>query len=308
MKDPLLSLVVPLFNEEKLIDILFERTVASMKFISEDFEIICVDDGSNDRTLELLLEKNKVEKRFKVLQLSKNFGHQAAYTAGLNYAKGEFVAMIDGDLQDPPELIKDMHNLMLQKNLDVVFGRRVSRNESMVKRLMIKLFHWIFNKMSNINAPADVGNFSLMNRKALGALISLKEKNRYLPGLRYFIGFNQGYVDYERPDREIGEVKMNFRKLLRLALDAMFSFSKVPIRLCLYLGILGILFSLTGGGIVVIKKILGDAITGWTSILLSIYFLGSVQLLFMGILGEYIHRIFVETQNRPIFLIKEYYE
>lgn len=308
MKKPLLSLVVPLFNEEKLVTILFERTVSAMKCITEDFEIICIDDGSNDRTLELLIEKNKIENRFKVLQLSKNFGHQAAYTAGLNYAKGEYVAMIDGDLQDPPELLNDMHKLMLQQNFDVVFGRRVNRNESLPKRLMIKLFHWIFNKMSNINAPADVGNFSLMNRKALDALISLHEKNRYLPGLRYFIGFKQGYIDYERPDREIGDVKMNFRKLMRLALDAMFSFSKVPIRLCLYFGILGILFSLTGGGIVVIKKILGDAITGWTSILLSIYFLGSVQLLFMGILGEYIHRIFVETQNRPVFLVKEYYE
>lgn len=308
MKKPLLSLVVPLFNEEKLVTILFERTVSAMKCITEDFEIICIDDGSNDRTLELLIEKNKIENRFKVLQLSKNFGHQAAYTAGLNYAKGEYVAMIDGDLQDPPELLNDMHKLMLQQNFDVVFGRRVNRNESLPKRLMIKLFHWIFNKMSNINAPADVGNFSLMNRKALDALISLHEKNRYLPGLRYFIGFKQGYIDYERPDREIGDVKMNFRKLMKLALDAMFSFSKVPIRLCLYFGILGILFSLTGGGIVVIKKILGDAITGWTSILLSIYFLGSVQLLFMGILGEYIHRIFVETQNRPVFLVKEYYE
>ena len=146
----------------------------------------------------------------------------------------------------------------------------------------------------------------MMNRKALNAFLNLQEKNRYLPGLRYFIGFRQGFVEYERPDRESGEAKMNFNRLFKLALDALFSFSKVPIRLCWIIGLLGILFSLGGSSIVLYKKLTGDAISGWTSILVSIYFLGSVQLFFLGIVGEYIHRIFVETQNRPIFIVREF--
>ena len=303
-----LSLVIPLFNEEAIIPVLYERCMAAMKQITEDFEIICVDDGSSDNTLEKLVEHHKKDNRFKVLTLSRNFGHQAAYTAGLNHAKGDFTAMIDGDLQDPPELIKEMHEKLLAENLDVVYGRRTGREEGFAKKSMIRLFHLAFNKFSSVNAPANVGNFSIMNKQALEALVNLREKNRYLPGLRYFVGFKQGFVDYVRPDRETGEAKMSTFKLVKLALDALFSFSKTPIRICLYLGIAGVIFSLVGGAIVIFKKIIGVAIEGWTSTLLSIYFFGSVQLLFMGILGEYIHRIFIETQDRPIYIVKDFYE
>jgi dolichol-phosphate mannosyltransferase len=303
-----ISVVIPVYNESDLIDDLYEAVMSAMKKFTNDFEVICVNDGSKDDTLEKLFRCHQKDKRFKVLNLSRNFGHQSAYTAGLNYAKGDFVAMMDGDLQDPPELIEAMYKCAIEKNADVVYGRRTERKETFFKKLSIKLFHIIFNKLSNINAPANVGNFSVMNRKALQAFLSLEEKNRYLPGLRFFIGFKQDYVDYSRDDRTIGEAKMNFTRLLKLALDAIFSFSKLPIKICLYLGIIGIVFTMIGGMVVIYKKLTGEAITGWTSILVSLYFLGSVQLLFMGIIGEYVHRIFVETQNRPVYIVKEYFE
>jgi len=304
----LISVVIPLYNESDLIDDLYKAVMSAMTKFTNDFEVICVNDGSKDDTLFKLQQCHNKDKRFKVLNLSRNFGHQSAYTAGLNYAKGDYVAMMDGDLQDPPELIASMYECAIQNQSDVVYGRRTERHETYFKKLSIKLFHIIFNKLSNINAPANVGNFSVMNRKALQAFLALDEKNRYLPGLRFFIGFKQDYVDYSRDNRTIGEAKMNFSRLLKLALDAIFSFSKLPIKICIYLGVIGIIFTLIGGGIVIYKKIAGEAITGWTSILVSMYFLGSVQLLFMGIIGEYVHRIFVETQNRPIYIVKDYFE
>lgn len=304
----LISVVIPVYNESDLIEDLYEAVMSALTKFTSDFEVICVNDGSKDDTLLKLQLCHQKDKRFKVLNLSRNFGHQSAYTAGLNYAKGEYIAMMDGDLQDPPELIASMYQCAIDNNSDVVYGRRTERHETFFKKLSIKLFHLIFNKLSNINAPANVGNFSVMNRKALQAFLALDEKNRYLPGLRFFIGFKQDYVDYSRDDRTIGEAKMNFSRLLKLALDALFSFSKLPIKICIYLGIIGIVFTLIGGGVVLYKKVTGEAITGWTSILVSMYFLGSVQLLFMGIIGEYVHRIFVETQNRPIYIVKDYFE
>jgi len=304
----MISLVIPLYNEEEIIGELYDKTTAALNLINDDYEMICVNDGSNDRTLDRLMEYHKENKKFKVLNLSKNFGHQAAYTAGLTYAKGDHIVMMDGDLQDPPSLIKEMIEKMKSEKLDIVYGCRKGRKEGFLKRMLIKQFHKIFSRLSNIKAPENVGNFSLMNRKALDAFLKLNEKNRYLPGLRYFIGFNQGFVEYDRPDRNIGKTKMKYGKLFRLAMDALFSFSKLPIQICFIFGVIGVFFSLTAAFIVLIAKILGTAITGWTSTLLSIYFLGSVQLLFLGILGEYIHRIFIETQNRSIFIVKEFFE
>jgi dolichol-phosphate mannosyltransferase len=299
----LISVVIPVYNESDLIEDLYKAVMSAMTKFTDDFEVICVNDGSKDDTLLKLQVCHQRDKRFKVLNLSRNFGHQSAYTAGLSYAKGDYVAMMDGDLQDPPELIADMYKCAIDNQSDVVYGRRTERHETFFKKISIKLFHFIFNKLSNINAPANVGNFSVMNRKALEAFLALEEKNRYLPGLRFFIGFKQDYVDYSRDDRTIGEAKMNFSRLLKLALDALFSFSKLPIKICI-----GIVFTLIGGAVVLYKKLTGEAITGWSSILVSMYFLGSVQLLFMGIIGEYVHRIFVETQNRPVFIVKDFFE
>src|SRR5215203_4880212 len=203
-----ISLIIPFYNEEKLIDELFGRVRSSLLNISDDFEVILVDDGSSDGSLENLVLCHKKDARFKVLSLSRNFGHQAAYTAGLNYAKGEYIAMMDGDLQDPPELLKQMYETIINMDVDIVHGKRIERNEKVSKRLSIKIFHFIFKRLSRLENIKQVGNFSLMSRKALKAFLSLNEKNRYLPGLRAFIGFKQRFVEYSRPDRMVGEAKM----------------------------------------------------------------------------------------------------
>jgi polyisoprenyl-phosphate glycosyltransferase len=304
----MVTLIIPIYNEEILIQELFKRVQSSMAAINEDFEVIIVDDGSTDNTLAALKRINGEDKRFKILALSRNFGHQAAYTAGLTYAKGDYIAMMDGDLQDPPELIKEMYTKMRQENIDIVYGRRDERKEKFSKSVFIKLFHMIFKKFSNLQNIENVGNFSIMNKRALKAFLSLQEKNRYLPGLRSFIGFKQGYVEYSRPERAQGEPKMNFLKLVSLGFDAIFSFSNLPIKICLYSGLVGILSIFLAVIYIVIGKMTGLAPLGWSSIILSIYFIGSVQLLSIGILGEYVYRIYKETQNRPIFLISSFIE
>ena len=304
----MITLVIPVYNEEILIEELFKRVQSSMNTMNEDFEVILVDDGSTDKTLTELIRCNEKDKRFKILTLSRNFGHQAAYTAGLSYAKGDYIALMDGDLQDPPELIQSMHKKIISESFDIVYGKRTERTEKSAKRVLIKLFHWIFKKFSNLENIQNIGNFSIMNRKALEAFLSIQEKNRYLPGLRSFIGFNQGFVEYSRPARSMGESKMSFTKLISLGFDAVFSFSNLPVKICLYSGIIGIVLIFLAVLYIIIGKITGLAPIGWSSIILSIYFIGSVQLLSIGILGEYVYRIYKETQNRPIFLISSFIE
>lgn len=302
----LVSLVIPVYNEEEVLPELIERLVSSLKF-SDSYEIIFINDGSADNTLSMLIKAKKENNNIKILNLSRNFGHQAAYTAGINYAKGDFIIMMDADLQDPPELISEMYRKMHENDADIVYAKRLERNETILKRGVIWLFHKVFEKLSQ-NNQGDTGNFCMMNRKSIDAFLRLNEKNRYLPGLRYFIGFKQEFVEYKRQDRLKGKAKMSFWKLIALAFDAIFSFSKLPLRIALIFGIIGFLISLAGIAVVIYKKIIGDAITGWTSTMLSIYFLGSVQLIFLGILGEYIYRIYKETQNRPIYIVKDFYE
>lgn len=302
-----LSLIVPVYNETAIIPKLFDRIHQSITRITHDFEVIFVNDGSTDDSLSKLLELHETDRRYKVLDLSRNFGHQAAYSAGLSYAKGDKVVLMDGDLQDPPELIADMIKLLSTSGSDIVYGMRTNRKESFIKKQLILWFHKILTRVSELPMPANVGNYSVISRKAVDVLNQLQETNRYLPGLRAFIGFKQEAYFYERPDRaDDSSTKMSYSKLIQLAFDALFSFSKLPIKICLIVGFLGMLFSIGGAIIVFYKKMSGDAITGWTSILMSIYFIGSVQLLFLGIIGEYIHRIFVETQNRPLYIVEQY--
>jgi len=304
----MITLVIPVYNEEILIEELFKRVQSSMNAVGEDYEVILVDDGSHDNTLAALKHCNEKDKRFKVLALSRNFGHQAAYTAGLTYAKGNYIAMMDGDLQDPPELLNDMFKKINTGEVDIVYGKRNARNEKFTKQIFIKLFHFIFKKFSNLENIQNVGNFSIMKRNALEAFLSMQEKNRYLPGLRSFIGFKQGYVEYSRPDRTMGEPKMSFMKLVSLGFDAIFSFSNLPVKICLYSGLTGIILIILALLYIAIGKITGLAPIGWSSIILSIYFIGSVQLLSIGVIGEYIYRIYKETQSRPIFIVSKFIE
>ncbi len=304
----MVSLVVPIFNEAELIDELVPRTTKALESFTKDFEVIFVDDGSFDSSLEKLIGYQEKDKRLKIISFSKNFGHQAAFTAGLEYAKGEFVAMMDGDLQDPPELLAEMHKKLITEDFDIVSGKRTARKGKVTKNIFTNIFHSIFKRVANVDDLENAGNFSMMNRNAVNALISLKERVRYLPGLRSFIGFKHGYVEYVREDRFQGEPKMSLNKLALLASDAIFSFSKLPIKICLALGLIGTFVFMLAGIYVLVAKIVGFAVLGWPSTVLSIYFLGSIQLIFLGVVGEYVYRIYKESQKRPLYFIKKIYE
>lgn len=302
------SLVIPIFNEEKLIDELVKRTLSAIESFSSEFEVIFVDDGSTDQSLNRILYWQQKHIQIKALSLSKNFGHQAAYTAGLEYAKGDLVAMMDGDLQDPPELLGEMYKLIKEQDFDIVSGKKIGRKGNKGRIMYAVLFHLFFKRIGEIQNMENSGNYSIMKRDAVDALLSMKEKVRYLPGLRTFIGFRQGYVEFVRDDRYKGDPKMSIRKLFILAADAIFSFSRFPIHLCLIMGTIGTLIFMVAGIYVLIAKVYGFAVTGWSSTLLSIYFLGSIQLVFLGILGEYVYRSYKESQNRPLYFVKKFYD
>jgi dolichol-phosphate mannosyltransferase len=298
-----------LYNEESLVNDLVSRIIPVLEGVTADFEVIFVDDGSKDSTLEVLAEARNRDHRIKILELSKNFGHQAAFTAGLTFAKGKYVVMMDGDLQDPPELIPVMHRMLKSDEYDVIFGKRTNKPSIRKGRNFLShSFHKSFRRFSGFPDIENVGNFSAMNRDALTALLQFSESIRYLPGLRHFIGFRQGFVEYRREERYQGKSKMNYFNLMKLSSDAIFSFSKFPIRLSLYLGIIGIIVFFLAGLYTLIAKIAGFAIIGWSSTLLSIYFLGSIQLTFLGVLGEYIYRIYKESQHRPLYFVRKFHE
>lgn len=304
----MISVITPIYNEELVVHELMERIIKALSVCGDEFEIVCVDDGSTDNTFVHLIELKKKYPEIKIISLSRNFGHQAAYSAGLMYARGEYVAMLDSDLQDPPELLPDFLKLIKEKDYDLVTGRRITDQKRTGKKVLTKSFHKIFKKLSNIQNIENEGNFCLVKRKVALAINSMQEKNRYIPGLRAFTGFRNYYFDYKRDERAQGDNKMSISKLFLLALDAIFSFSKWPIKLCLYLGILGLIAVFSAIIYIVLSKVLGFAPLGWSSTMISLYFLGAVQLTFLGVIGEYVYRIYRETQNRPLFFVKEIIE
>ena len=304
----MLSLVIPIFNEEKLIDELVTQTSSALDAFIKEYEVLFVDDGSTDGSLDRLLFWQKKDSRLKILSLSKNFGHQAAFTAGLEYSKGDIVAMMDGDLQDPPELLAGMYSMITDEGYDIVSGKKIGRKGMKRRNLYAFLFHLLFKHIGEIKNMENSGNYSMMKREAVDALLAMKEKARYLPGLRTFIGFRQGYIEFVREGRFKGDPKMNIRKLLVLASDAIFSFSRFPIRFCLLLGTVGTTVFMAAGIYVLIARAYGFAVPGWSSTLLSIYFLGSIQLAFLGILGEYVYRSYKESQNRPVYFVRKFYD
>lgn len=301
------SLVIPVYNEEKLIDELLFRTTKAIEKFTSSYEVIVVDDGSIDQSRTRVLEFRKGNHSVKLLALSRNFGHQAAYTAGLEHARGDIVAMMDGDLQDPPEVLGDMYKMITEGGFEIVSGKRTGRKGRPGLNMITWLFHLIFKRLGDITNMGDFGNFSMMKRIAVDALLSMKEKVRYLPGLRTFMGFRQGTVEYFREERLRGRPKMNFMRLFTLATDAIFSFSRFPVRFCLVLGTSGTLVFMGAGIYVLIAKAIGIAVPGWSSTLLSIYFLGSIQLVFLGVMGEYIFRNYKESQGRPLYFVSRYY-
>jgi dolichol-phosphate mannosyltransferase len=304
----MISVVVPLLNESNIVTRLVEDIYLNLKKTGEDFEIVCVDDGSTDSTLQKLLDLREKKKELKIVSLSRNFGLQPALTAGLEYATGDFVIMMDGDFQDPPELIPVLFNKLKETGSDIITAVREQRNEKPGRRIYTTIFHRIFSTITEGDQVANAGNFCILNKKAHQAILKFSEQNRYLPGIRNFIGFKHEFIEYNRPDRMDGEAKMNRKKLFSLAADAIYSFSKWPIKICLYVGLLGILIFLGAIVYTLVSKMLGFAPIGWSSMFLAISFFGSVQLTFLGIIGEYIYRIFKEVQNRPIYFVRDIYD
>jgi polyisoprenyl-phosphate glycosyltransferase len=307
-----LSVVIPCYNEEEVLPILFTRLGSVLDSIKIPSEIILINDGSRDRTLEILLNEQLHNNRIRIISLSRNFGHQAALTAGLEHASGQVILIIDADLQDPPELLPKMLDKW-QEGYDVIYGQRSHRlGEPFLKKLFAFVFYRVFERIVKVPVPKDTGDFRLMDRSALDALKSLNEQHRFIRGMVSWIGFRQTAIKYERPERVAGTTKYPFRKSLFLAFDAITSFSYAPLRLATYIGVLVSAFAFFYIIVVVILKVLliftGLKIAetpGYTSIMAFLLLLGGMQLIFLGLIGEYVGRIFEQGKGRPLFLISE---
>jgi len=302
-----LSVVVPCFDEEAIIAQTHQRLRTVLAGLANiDWEIIYVDDGSRDRTLTLLREIQAEDDRVRVLSLSRNFGHQIAASAGLEAASGDVVLLIDADLQDPPELLPDM----LQRwrdGVDVVYGVRAARaGESRFKRLSASLYYRLINRLSSTPIPIDTGDFRLMDRRVVNAVLAMPERDRFLRGMVAWTGFRQEPIRYHREARSAGESKYPLRRMLRFAADGLLSFSLVPLRLAVYLGLLASVLALAGIAYALVLRMFTSIwVPGWTLLFIAVLFLGGVQLLFLGIIGEYLGRIYWEVKRRPLYLIKE---
>lgn len=308
-----LSVIVPCYNEEDSLPALFERIEKVSGSWPENYEIVCIDDGSNDRTVNLIREQNEKNSRWKLVILSRNFGHQAAVSAGLESVTGEVVAIIDADLQDPPELISDLIEKW-REGFEVVYAVRKKRKEGIFKRVAYFCFYRLMKSMTDIeDFPLDSGDFSLLDRKVVDTLVAFPEKNRFLRGLRAWSGFRQVGLEYERSARFAGEPKYTFKKLFGLASDGLFSFSGVPLRLASFVGLIVSIFSAFGAMFFVVQKLYPDPfremglpiVPGFAATIVIILFLGGVQLLFLGVIGEYLNRIYTEVKGRPEFLVAE---
>lgn len=300
-----LSIVVPCMNEEAVIPALVERLSATIAPWQEKAEILLVDDGSTDGTWEAIQDACLHCPNLVGVRLSANRGHQIALTAGLEAAKGDRIMMLDADLQDPPELLPDMM-LMMDQGYDVVYGRRIERQgETMFKRLTAYGFYRVLNMMSDVPIPRDTGDFRLVNRKTLDAVLAMPERSRFIRGMFAWAGFKQIGIEYTRAPRTLGETKYPLRAMMRFAIDAMTSFSTKPLRLATRLSFASLGITALMAVYVAQSLILYQNAPGWASIVLAISFFSGVQLLTLGILGEYIGRLYVEAKNRPLYFVSE---
>lgn len=300
-----ISIVVPCYNEEEVLPEFKRRLSVVIDQVDIPTEIILVNDGSRDRTWEIMSEYAVSDKRFKSIKLSRNFGHQIALTCGLDQAKGEVVLILDADLQDPPELLPEMIKFW-QQGYDIIYGQRTQREgETRLKRFLAFSFYRFMSKITKIKIPRDTGDFRLMDRKALDALLKMREKHRFIRGMVSWVGFKQIPIKYKRPERFAGTTKYPVRKSLLLAFDAITSFSYAPLRLATYLGAGLSSFAFLYILVVIGLKFAGINFPGYTSLMASILLLGGVQLLVLGIIGEYVGRIFEQGQGRPLYLIEE---
>lgn len=301
-----ISVVIPIYNEEEVLNTSYSRIKKVLEGLNQyDYEIIAIDDGSQDKSLEMLQQITNENQKVKVLSFARNFGHQAAVTAGLKYITGDAIVIIDADLQDPPELLPEMITLWEQGN-EVIYGKRkVRKGESAFKLLTAKMFYSTLNALSDVEIPKDTGDFRLVDRKVVDIINQLPEHNKFLRGLFSWVGFKQKAYTYERQERQAGKTKYPFKKMWKLATDGIISFSTKPLKLVGGLGILTIIISI---GILIYSLAsyafhLNNLMAGWTSIMVAITLFSGVQLLSIWIMSEYIARIYDETRKRPEFII-----
>jgi glycosyltransferase involved in cell wall biosynthesis len=304
-----ISIIIPWYNEEEVLLLTLERLNSlSVDLLSnedcDDVEFVMVDDGSQDRTAELLAEASNVNKKFKVIRFSRNFGHQAALLAGYEFAKGDVIVTLDADLQDPPELIKTMLG-KIKEGHDVVYAARKSRaNDSWFKRKTADLFYWLMKKFGADIIP-NHADFRMVTRRALNAFLQFHENNLFIRATFPIVGFPSCVVYYDRPERLAGKTKYPFWKMFEFAVDGMTSFSVVPLRICSMVGLFVSFLALFMLFWSLVVKIFGGAIPGWTSTVAPLYLLGGVQLLFLGIVGEYMGKIYTEVKKRPRYIVQE---
>jgi len=301
----MITLVIPIYNEHETLVELHRRITGAMKKSHEPYEVVFVNDGSRDASLATLRSLARHDPHLRVLDLARNFGHQVAISAGLDVADGDAVVLMDGDLQDPPELLPEM---IAKRNegYDVVYTMKRSRQEHVLKRLAFHSFYSLMRRFSSIPIPMEAGNFSLLDRKVVEVLRSMPERNRYIAGMRAWAGFRQTGLLFDRAARFAGKPQMTIRKLFRLALDGLFSFSNVPLRLAAYVGTLSAVVAFGGGLFAVYQKFFTDRATpGWASPVFSILFIGGLILVTLGIIGEYVGRIYDEVKHRPLYVVRE---
>jgi dolichol-phosphate mannosyltransferase len=298
-----LSIVVPCYNEDEVIPDLHQRVTKVCNDLEIKYELILVNDGSTDRTWTLISELASNDSNVLGVSLSRNYGHQIALTAGLSLSTGERILIIDADLQDPPELLPDMMRLM-DKGADVVYGKRAERQgETWLKKFSAALFYRLLNLLSDITIPKDTGDFRLINRRVLEVLNAMPEQHRFIRGMVSWGGFKHIALTYEREARLAGETKYPFKKMLRFAIDAITSFSIRPLKIASFLGIFFGMLGLVGLTYALISWISGRTVPGWTSVIITSMILGSTQLFVIGIFGEYLGRLYIETKRRPLFII-----
>ena len=301
-----ISVVIPLYNEELNVHELYTRLSQSMMLISDNYELIFINDGSSDKTLHLLKARAVEDAHVKYISFSRNFGHQNAIMAGISNAKGKAIVIIDGDLQDPPEVIPELY-AKYKEGFHVVYAKRkVREGENYFKKITAKLFYRILKKITSTDIPIDTGDFRIISKEVAEHLKGMTEKNKFLRGQIAWLGFKQTFIEYERKERFLGETKFTLRKMMRFAIDGITSFSNFPLQIATFLGFL---FSIVAFGIIIYalysKFILHEVVTGWTSIMVSSMFIGGVQLICIGFIGEYVSRIANEVKKRPSFIVEE---
>jgi glycosyltransferase involved in cell wall biosynthesis len=298
------SFVIPVYNEQDALPALYERLTPLLERLDGSSEVILIDDGSRDASFARMMQIGVEDPRYKVLQLSRNFGHQAAITAGLDFAIGRAAIVMDADLQDPPDVVLEMA-ARWREGFDVVYAVRKERHgENRLKRLTAAAFYRLLRKLSPVDIPADVGDFRLVDRKALDAYKTMRESDRYIRGMFSWVGFSQVGVEYERAERFAGETKFPLRKMLTFALDGIVSFSIAPLRLALGLGFVVSAAAFIYGFVAVMLKVSGAfTVSGWTSVIFVTSLLGGVQLIVLGVVGEYVGRTYAEAKRRPLYIV-----